>query len=153
MSEKKSQALEKKQGGAVKHLTYKIAFPSEDGQFIAGHFGRAQGFVVVEIQGKQAISREFRLNDSHQDMPGHPKEGDHHEHHHEHEESPEEAQKKASAHSRIAAILHDVDILIANRIGPRAVDDLSAQGYTVITTDISLIDDAIQAYLAGKIKY
>ncbi len=150
--EMNSQALEKKQTAAVKHLAYKIAFPSEDGQYIAAHFGRAQGFVVVEIQGKQVVSRQFRINDSHEDLPGEPKDG-HHEHHHGHNETPEEAQKKASAHGKIAAILHDVDIIIVNRIGPRAVDDLSALGYTILMTDISLIDDAIKAHLAGKIKF
>jgi predicted Fe-Mo cluster-binding NifX family protein len=139
-----NQSIEKKPQAKVNVLTYKIAFPTEDGQFIAAHFGRATAFLVAEIQGKQVISKQLRSNDSHADMPEHD-----HDHEHEHHHDP---QQQATAHSRIAQILHDVDIVIANRMGPRAYDDLVANGFTVYITNISLIDDAIKAYLAGKLK-
>ncbi len=142
-----SQSIEKKPEGSVKVLTYKIAFPTEDGHFIAGHFGRASAFLVVEIQGKEVISRDLRPNDSHADMPHHNHDEEHHhdgQHHHD-------PQQQATAHGRIADILYDVDIVIANRMGPRAYDDLVSKGFTVKLTDISLIDDAIKAYLLGKL--
>jgi predicted Fe-Mo cluster-binding NifX family protein len=140
-------AANNEQNSTLRLLSYKIAFPTEDGQFIAGHFGRASAFLVVEIQGKKVISRDLRPNDSHVGMPEH-----NHDENHNHGEHHHDPQQQASAHSRIADILYDVDIVIANRMGPRAYDDLVSKGFTVYLTDISLIEDAVNAYLAGKIK-
>ncbi len=139
---------DKTNNSTVKVLSYKIAFPTDDGQLISGHFGRASAFLVVELQGKQIVSKDLRPNDSHADMPGEPHEGGHsHEHEHHHDPG-----QQASAHSRIADILFDVDIVIANRMGPRAYDDLTANGFTVILTENNVIDEVIKAYLNGELK-
>ena len=139
--------IEKKPEGTVKILTYKIAFPTDDGQFINPHFGRAKYFLVLEVEDKVVVNREMRSNDSHQGMPHHQ-----HDHHHEHHNDPEHQAQQKKAHSRIFEILHDVDILIANGMGPGIYNQLIENGYTVFKTKISSIEDALQAYLKGVLK-
>ncbi len=136
---------------SIKLLTYKIAFPTNDGQFINPHFGRSQYFLVIETDGKNIISRELRSNDSHQGMPDHHHEHGH-DHNHEHHNDPQHQAQQAKAHARIFDLLHDVDILIAGNMGPGIYDQLVTNGYTVIKTNISLIEDALQAYLKGSLK-
>ncbi len=145
------QSVEDEKKTSVRQLTYKIAFPTGNGKTITPHFGRAKYFLIAEIQGKEVISRQLRENDSHKGMPHHHHEhGHHHDHHHEH--SPEDEHRHRIAHGRLAQILDDVDIIIATQMGPRAYDDFVSKGYTVILTDIRSIDDALKAYLDGKLK-
>ncbi len=138
---KPSESIQKKPESKISVLTYKIAFPTDDGKFIAEHWGRAAAFLVAEIQGKEIIAKDLRPNDSHENMPEHTS---NHEHNHD-------PQQQASAHDRIADILFDVDIIIAKKMGPRAIDDLSAKGYTIYLTQISSIDDALKAHIMGKL--
>ncbi len=146
-----SQEIEKKPEASVQVLTYKIAFPTNDGEFINPHFGRSRSFVVYEIQGKEVIKTEERFNDSHQGMPEHHHEHDHN-HEHEHHNDPEHDEQRKTAHTRLLEILHDVDILIVNNLGPRIHQELIDNGYTVIKTSISKISDALEAYLKGVLK-
>ena len=143
--------IKKKPDESVKLLTYKIAFPTNDGQFINSHFGRSQYFLILEIEGQNVINKELRSNDSHKGMPDHHHEHSH-EHHHEHHDDPEHQEQQARAHARIFDILHDVDILIAGGMGPRIYNQLVENGYTVIKTNISSINDALNAYLKGALK-
>ncbi len=144
-----------------RQLTYKIAFPTANGKTITSHFGRAKYFLVVEIQGKNIVSQQLRENDSHKGMPRHHRhhhDHDHHHHSHDHnyEENhaydPVEEKMHQTAHSRLSQILDDVDIIIATQMGPRAYQDFSSKGYTIILTGIRSIDDALKAYLDGKLK-
>ena len=138
--------IEKKTEASVKMLTYKIAFPTNDGEFINQHFGRSKFFLVAEIEGKQVINKELRANDSHQGMKDHHHDHDH-AHGHEHHDDPEHEAQRARAHARIFELLHDVDIVIAGNMGPGIYNQLVSSGYTVIKTNISSIDDALTAYL------
>ena len=40
----------------------RIALPSDDGQTMAAHTGRASGFVIYDINNNQAIQLEYRTN-------------------------------------------------------------------------------------------
>ncbi len=142
--------IEKKPEAKVQVFTYKIALPTNDGQFINQHFGRSRFFLILETDGKNIINREMRDNNSHKGMPAHHHDHDHHDH--EHHNDPEHQEHQAQAHTRIFDILHDVDILIAGNMGPGIYNQLIENGYTVIRTQISSIDDAIQAYLKGVLK-
>ncbi len=150
------QPVENEPKSSVRQLTYKIAFPTANGETITPHFGRAKYFLVVEIQGKKVVSKQLRENRSHEGMPEHHghehnhEHGHHHEHHHEHD--PEKEKQQHAAHGKLMGLLDDVDIIFAAQMGPRAYDDFTARGYTVILTDIRSIDQALEAYLDGKLK-
>ena len=146
---KHKSEIKKMPDAQVKMLTYKIAFPTNDGEFINPHFGHSKYFLIVEIEGKNIISREKRSNDSHQGMTMKEHES---EHHHEHNNDPQHQIQQEQAHNRIFDLLHDVDILIAGNMGPGIRDQLIKNGFTVIKTNISKIDDALSAYLKGALK-
>ncbi len=123
----------------------KIAAITDDGKTISQHFGRAPYYLVVTVENGQIVNREMRdklghahfANDPHEeDKPGQP-----------HGFGPA-AQNR---HVQMAQAIADCQALLCGGMGRGAYESMRTRGIKPVVTDITLIDEAVQAYAAGRI--
>lgn len=106
----------------------KIAFPTEDGQTISAHFGRAPQFVVVTVDDSAAAQYEQRAKSYHgSSVQAHAE-------HHQHD------------HQGMFAPISDCQVLVAGGMGQPAYDSAVAAGLTVIMTGEKSITAALEAF-------
>ena len=125
----------------------KIAAVSDDGVTISQHFGRALFYVVITVEEGQIIGREIREKMGHAHFAG--------EHHHGHGADPRGHgfdPAAQSRHARMIEAIADCDVLLARGMGTGAYESLRQAGIRPVITDIARIDDAVQAYLEGKLE-
>ena len=116
---------------------FKIALPTDDGQMIGAHFGRAQAFKVFTLDDGREIQAELRK------MAG---DGRHEHHPHgEHDPAP------THSHDDKFALIADCQVLIGGGMGQPAYDRLQAMGLTVILTGEKQIAQALALYQAGTL--
>jgi predicted Fe-Mo cluster-binding NifX family protein len=123
----------------------KIAAVSEDGVTISQHFGRAPFYIVLTMHEGQIIEREKRAKLGHKHFAGEP---------HEPETSDQPHGFSPSAqdrHIRMTAAITDCQVLQARGMGSGAYESLRQAGIRPIVTDIPLIEEAVQAYVEGRI--
>jgi predicted Fe-Mo cluster-binding NifX family protein len=126
----------------------KIAAVSEDGVTISQHFGRAPFYVVVTVEDGKVIAREKRDKMGHAQFGGEPHEESHGEDPRGHGFGPA-AQDR---HTRMAAAIADCEVLLARGMGAGAYQGMEQAGIRPVVTDVTNIDEAVQAYLAGSLK-
>ena len=128
----------------------KIAVVTNDGDYVSQHFGRSRYFKIYTIEGNRIKGTEMRergtghfarqpqtdVHEPHQDPLGRHGFG-------------AEAQ---SRHAMMAAEISDCDVLIAGGMGAGAYESFKAGGLKVILTDYDSIEEAVTAYMEGKIK-
>lgn len=122
----------------------KIAAITDDGINISQHFGRAQYYLVLTIENNEIADRELRekmghhhfANEAHNEEPGQP-----------HGFGPD----AESRHSRMAQAISDCQVLLCRGMGMGAYQSMQAYKIKPIVTDIADIDEAVKAYLQGKI--
>jgi predicted Fe-Mo cluster-binding NifX family protein len=117
----------------------KIVFVTDDHQTISAHFGRAQYYEIFTISAGQVTARETLARSFPQLVPV---AGDHtadgaHQHQHD--------------HSAMLTPIADCQVLITRGMGNGAHLSLKAHGIQPIITDISEIQVALDAYLAGTL--
>jgi predicted Fe-Mo cluster-binding NifX family protein len=124
----------------------KIAAITDDGKTISQHFGRAPYYLVLTVENNQIINRELR------DKLGHAQfqaEG------HEHQEDPGGRHGYGPAaedrHVRMAGAITDCEALLCRGMGMGAYESMQARGIRPVVTDIASIDEAVMAYLDGRI--
>ena len=126
----------------------KIAVVSDDGITISQHFGRAQFYVVVTIEDEIIVARETR------DKMGHTQFAAEHHEEHDHEADPRGHGFGAAAqdrHARMAAAIRDCEVLLARGMGAGAYESMRQAGIRPIVTDVVSIDEAVRAYLEGRL--
>ena len=111
----------------------KIAFPTEDGETISAHFGRAPFFTVVTVNAPEAPQFEKR------DKAFHDSAEHEHEHNHEHEHD----------HNPMFGPIADCQVLIAGGMGQPAFEHATAAGLKVLLTGEKSIRGALEAYNNG----
>jgi predicted Fe-Mo cluster-binding NifX family protein len=123
----------------------KIAIVSDDGTTISQHFGRAAYYVVVTVENNQVVSREKRdkLGHSHFANEPHGEGADARGHGY--------GDAAQSRHARMVSAIADCQVLVARGMGAGAYDSMQAAGIRPVVTDIPEIDDAVQAYLEGRL--
>lgn len=123
----------------------KIAAITDDGQAISQHFGRAPYYLVVTVENGQIVSRELRdklghahfANQPHEpDRPGQP-----------HGFGPAEQNR----HAQMAEAIADCQVLLCGGMGAGAYESMRAKGIKPVVTDVSSIEQAVQAQLEGKL--
>ena len=127
--------------------TVHIAFPTDDGHNIAVHVGRAEGFLIYQLQGTTIISQKYYTNpdkDHHHDGHGHHHDGhghhyDGHGHHHDGHGHHD--------HRRILHLLGDSDIIIVRHIGRRLIEDLSKLNIQIYMTQERNIKKTLQLFI------
>lgn len=124
----------------------KIAVITDDERTISQHFGRALYYVVATIENGQIIARERR------DKLGHAHFANElHEHDHQPGERHGFDPASQDRHTRMAESIADCEVLLCGGMGAGAYTSMQARGIKPMVTDIRSIDEAIQAYLEGKI--
>jgi len=111
----------------------KIAFPSEDGQTIHQHFGRAPFYVVAHLDDDGSANFEQRSKAFH---------GEQHSH---------ALHEQPHGHSPMFAPISDCQVLIAGGMGQPAYQHAVEAGLKVIMTAEKSIAAALNAYLAGQL--
>lgn len=128
----------------------KIAFVSDDGKTISAHLGRAAYYVIVQVEDGQILSRQLlHKGDFHAQREEKHGCGSHDHADREHRGLGEHAEEK---HSSMFASIVDCDLLIARGMGYGAKRGLQQLGIQPLLTDIRDIDQALQAYLAGRLE-
>jgi predicted Fe-Mo cluster-binding NifX family protein len=126
-------------------LTMKIAAITDDGKTISQHFGRAQYYQVCTVENGQIVTREMReklghsqfASDPHAaDVPGQPHGMDSASH---------------DKHILMAQAILDCKALLCRGMGMGAYESMKVAGIQPVVTDIADIDEAVKAYIDGKI--
>lgn len=123
----------------------KIAAITDDGQTISQHFGRAQYYLVATVENGQIIARELRdkLGHAHFSNQPHP------------EEQPDQPHGMDAAshdkHVQMAETIADCEALLCRGMGMGAYQSMQAVGIRPVVTDISVIEEAVMAYIQGNI--
>lgn len=129
----------------------KIAVVTNDGDFVSQHFGRSRYYKIYTVEDGQYLGTEMRDRTiGHYGEQGHTSS-------HSHGEDTDarghgysrDAQDK---HTLMARQISDCDVLIAGGMGSGAYEQFRAAGLEVVLTDYESIEEAVTAYVEGKIK-
>ena len=122
----------------------RIALVSDDGKTVSQHFGRAQRYVVVTVENGHIEKREVRDKLGHMHLEGQPG----------HEESPQHHHGPEADHRHGLMIdpIADCEVLIAGGMGGGAMQSLLARNVRPVLTDISSIDEAVKAFVEGRLE-
>ncbi len=131
----------------------KIAVVTDDGRTLSGHLGRAESFLVAIVQEGKVVEWELRkkLNKRHVKRDLHP------ENTHAHS-GPEECEHDDSGHHRhnhhaeVISLISDCEIVLSAGMGPRIYEDLLRAGIKPVLTKASEVEEAIRAYLEGRLE-
>ena len=126
----------------------KIAAITDDGTTISAHFGRARYYKVYTVEDGGIVEREMRDKAGHHDFV--------HEEDHEHKGRNDPrghgfGAGAAGRHASMIAAITDCNAILVRGMGRGAYMAMEEAGITPIVTDIETIEDAMQAYLDGKI--
>lgn len=108
----------------------KIAVPTDDGKHIAPHFGRAQSFIIFEVDDGEIISKDTIQSDT-------PHVGGEHGHH---------------EGGWFMDALRGCEVVIAAGMGRRAIAHFHEAGIEPVFTDVVDVEEAVKAYSAGGLK-
>lgn len=125
----------------------KIAAVSDDGVTISQHFGRAQFYVVVTVEDGKIVSHEMRDKLGHTQFAG----GSHEESHGADPRGHGFSGAAQDRHARMAAAIADCELLLARGMGAGAYESMRQAGIRPVVTDVAVIDEAVQAYLDGRL--
>jgi predicted Fe-Mo cluster-binding NifX family protein len=123
----------------------KIAVITDDGNTISQHFGRALYYLVATVENGKITARELREKLGHAqfasephaaDIPGQPHGMD---------------QASHNRHLQMAEAIADCEALLCCGMGMGAYESMKARGIKPIITDIASIDEAVMAYVEGRI--
>lgn len=128
-----------------KEINMKIAAITDDGQTISQHFGRAPYYLVLTIEEGKVTQREMR------DKMGHS--------HFTEQHSAAEVQgaghgMDADSHNKhvsMANTIADCKALLCGGMGMGAYESMRQLNIQPVVTDISKIDEAVQAFIDGKL--
>jgi predicted Fe-Mo cluster-binding NifX family protein len=123
----------------------KIAVVTEDGETISQHFGRAAFYLIGTVENGKIIKRELIEKLGHRDFAHEPhdpgKPGEPHG----------MSDSARDRHTRMAQAIEDCQALLSGGMGRGAYESLSARGIKPVITDIVSIDEALMAYVEGRI--
>jgi len=106
----------------------KIAFVSDDRENISGHFGRAKGFMVYELDGNKVLRNEYRLNDGGNN-----------------------GQCGTCQHDKIINTIKYVQTVVTRGMGNRIHEDLKNNGIQAVLTDETTIKKALDKIVQGTL--
>jgi predicted Fe-Mo cluster-binding NifX family protein len=123
----------------------KIAFITNDEKTISRHFGRAQYYLVLDIEDGEVREKDLR------DKMGHSQFANQKEQHTPGSGHGMDAASH-SKHHQMAQAISDCDALICGGMGMGAYQSMQTIGITPIVTQMSNIEEALKAYLEGTLK-
>jgi predicted Fe-Mo cluster-binding NifX family protein len=123
----------------------KIAAITEDGKIISQHFGRASYYLVLTVENGQIVGRDLRDKLGHAHFVNQP---------HEPEQPGQPHGMGTSSHTKhlqMAEAIADCEALLCGGMGMGAYQSMVTRGITPVVTEIREIDQAVMAYVEGKI--
>ena len=126
----------------------KIAVITEDQTTISQHFGRAPFYLVLTIEDGKITNRELRNKLGHQHFAS--EQHGEHEHHHGAGHGFDPASH--NRHVSMAEAISDCQAVICGGMGRGAYQSMQALNIKPVVTDIRTIEEAVQAYLDGKLQ-
>lgn len=126
----------------------KIAVITDDQKTISQHFGRAPYYLVLTVEDGKITNRELRDKLGHQHFAG--EEHGEHEHHHGAGHGSDPASH--NRHSRMAEAISDCQAVICGGMGMGAYQSMQALNIKPVVSDIRDIEEAVQAYIDGKLQ-
>jgi predicted Fe-Mo cluster-binding NifX family protein len=123
----------------------KVAAITDDGKTISQHFGRASYYLVTTIEAGQIIGRELRPKLGHIHFVSQP---------HEPEPAGQMHGMSAASHDKhlqMAEAIGDCEALLCGGMGMGAYQSMVARGIKPVVTEITDIEQAVIAYVEGKI--
>jgi predicted Fe-Mo cluster-binding NifX family protein len=123
----------------------KIAAITDDGTTISQHFGRAPHYLVATVENGQIIQRELRDKLGHVHFANQP--------HAEGQPGQPHGMDAAShnKHMQMAEAIADCEALLCRGMGMGAYESMKSLGIRPVVTDITIIDEAVKAYIQGNI--
>jgi len=122
----------------------KIAVPSDDGNTLASHTGRAQGFIIYQADADKVVRLEYRRNQYTAHVQGlHPKDADDASHHHDYHNH---------SHAPLLDALNECKIVIAHGMGSRLQKDLASVSIETVFTLETDADQAAGLFASGKLE-
>jgi len=123
----------------------KIACITDDGTTISQHFGHAKYYLVATVEDGKIASRELREKISHAQFVNEP-------HHQEIPGQPHGMDSDShNKHLRMSEGITDCEALLCRGMGRGAYESMKTRGIKPIVTDIASIDEAVMAYIEGRI--
>jgi len=124
----------------------KLALVTEDGVTICQHFGFAPYYMVVTAENGKIVAKEQRAKAGHHTAGAHDC----------HDASCHDAKHGMDAasqvkHAGMLANIKDCQVIIAGGMGWGAYESMKQNNIEPIITDEENIDDAVNAYLNGKL--
>ena len=123
----------------------KIAAITDDGNTISQHFGRAQYYLVATVENGKIIDRDLRAKFGHAQFAGEPHAAD----------IPGQPHGMDPAshdrHIQMSDAIADCEALLCRGMGMGAYESMKMRGIRPVVTDIASIDEAVLAYVEGKI--
>jgi predicted Fe-Mo cluster-binding NifX family protein len=123
----------------------KIAAITDDGRTISQHFGRAPYYLVATVENGAIVNREMRDKLGHAHFADEPHEGD----------QPGQPHGFGPAaqnrHVQMAEAIADCQALLCGGMGAGAYQSMVQRGIQPVVTEIPSIDEAVTAYVEGKI--
>jgi predicted Fe-Mo cluster-binding NifX family protein len=108
---------------------FNIAIPTNDEQTLAERTGRAKGFLIYEIQDKQAEKLDFRIN---------PHKHHHHDEEHEH---------GTHTHADVMEVLNDCTYILVDKVGKYFVQDLKHANIKIYKAKENNIEKLLNEFL------
>lgn len=118
----------------------KIALVTDDGKTISQHFGRARSYLVYDVQNGVVKGVETRDKAAH-----------HAGEQHHHEEGSHSGPEADAKHNSMLSNVSDCEVLVARGMGWGAYEAIKGAGLKPVITDYELAEDAVKAYIAGKL--
>jgi predicted Fe-Mo cluster-binding NifX family protein len=119
----------------------KIAVVTDDGKTISQHFGRARYYLVYDVQGEEVKGSEMRSKTAHHSG----------EEPHQHGEGGHSGPEADAKHGSMLSNVLDCEALIARGMGWGAFEAIRAAGVKPFITDLEVAEDAVKAYIKGKL--
>jgi predicted Fe-Mo cluster-binding NifX family protein len=123
----------------------KIAVITDDEQTISQHFGRARFYLVATVENGKIVNRELRDKLGHTHFVNQP--------HAEQQPNQPHGMDAAShdKHLQMAEAIADCEALLCRGMGMGAYESMKVSGIRPVVTDIASVDEAVMAYVTGKI--
>jgi len=130
----------------------KIAAITDDGETISQHFGQAEHFVVVTVENGEVVGREMH------EVAGHPGFDSEHirelEYGHMHRQGQHRGSGlgKGRRYAHMIATIAGCDVVLARSMGAGMHRNLREASLQPIITTVVNIDEAVTAYLEGRLE-
>ncbi len=117
----------------------KVAVVTDDLKTISPHFGRAQHYLVYDIEADVIRGREVR------DKMGHGPDAEERLHHRD--AGPE----MTAIHGTMLSAVRDCEVIISRGMGGPMYESIVEAGMKGFVTRLQLADDAVKALIAGTL--